>query len=56
MRALGMVFLAGTAAVVAWRLLATVVAGLVGLLFKVALVLLLLYVLLQVLNGRKDGD
>ena len=56
MRALGMAFLAGTAAVVAWKLLATVVAGLLGLVVKVALVLLILFVLLQVLNGKRHED
>jgi hypothetical protein len=56
MRGLGMVFLAGAAAVVVWKVLAALVAGLLGLAFKVAIVLLLLWVVLQVVNGKKDRD
>jgi hypothetical protein len=56
MRGLGMVLLTGAAAVVVWKILAALVTGLLGLLFKVALVLLLLYVLLQIVNGHKNRE
>jgi hypothetical protein len=56
MRGLGMVFLAGAAAVVVWKVLAALVAGFLGLAFKVAIVLLLLWVVLRVVNGKKDRD
>lgn len=56
MRTLGMVFLAGTAAVVGWKLLAALLAGLMGMVLKVALALLILYVFLQVVNGKRETD
>jgi len=53
MRAMGTVLLTGAAAVVAWKVMAGLLVGLLGLAFKVGLVLLVVYVLLSLFNGKK---
>lgn len=53
MRAAGTVLLTGAAAVVAWKIFAGVLVGLLGLAFKVGLVVLVVYLLLNLFNGKK---
>ena len=55
MRAVGTVLLTGAAAVVAWKIMAGLLFGLLGIAFKVGLVLLVVYVLLNLFNGKKNG-
>jgi predicted membrane protein len=54
MRSLGMVLLTGAAAVIVWKILTALLFGVIGMALKVALVILLVYVLLRILNGNKD--
>ncbi len=56
MRGLGMVLLTGAAAVVVWKILAAIFVGLIGMALKVGLVLLALYLVMKVLNGRKKTE
>jgi len=56
MRLVGKVLLTGAAAVVAWKLMAGLLVGLLGLAFKVGLVILVVYFLLNLFNGRKDKE
>ena len=56
MRAMGTVLLTGAAAIVAWKIMAGVVVGLLGLALKVGLVVLVVYSLLKLFdkNGKKE--
>lgn len=56
MRAMGTVLLTGAAAIVVWKVLAVMVAGLLGLVLKVGLVILVVYFLLNLFNknGQKE--
>lgn len=54
MRPLGMVLLTGAAAVVAWKIVAALFFGLIGMALKVGLVILVVYFILKMLNGKKD--
>jgi hypothetical protein len=56
MRGLGMVLLTGAAAIVAWKVIAALVAGLLGMALKVGLVILVVYFLVQLFNGKKKED
>jgi hypothetical protein len=56
MRGLGMVLLTGAAAVVAWKVIAALVAGLLGMALKVGLVILVVYFLVQLFNGKKAEE
>jgi hypothetical protein len=53
MRAVGMVLLTGAAAVVAWKILAVLLFGLLEILVKVGLVILVGYLVLKIFNGGK---
>ena len=53
MRAVGTVVLTGAAAVVAWKIFAGIFVGLLGMAFKVGMVLLVVYLLLNLFNGKK---
>ena len=56
MRAMGTVLLTGAAAILAWKIMAGVVVGLLGLALKVGLVVLVVYSLLKLFNknGKKE--
>jgi hypothetical protein len=56
MRVVGKVLLTGAAAIVAWKLMAGLLFGLLGLAFKVGLVLLVVYLLLNIFNGKKKEE
>ncbi len=56
MRAMGTVLLTGVAAIVVWKILAGVVVGLLGLALKVGLVVLVVYFVLKLFNGRKKEE
>jgi hypothetical protein len=56
MRAVGTVLLTGAAAVVAWKIMAGIFVGLLGLALKVGLVLLVVYFLLYLFNGKQNGE
>ena len=56
MRGMGTVLLTGAAAIVIWKIMAGMVVGLLGLALKVAMVLLVVYFLLNVFNGRKKEE
>lgn len=56
MRGLGMVLLTGAAAVVAWKILAAIFVGLIGMALKVVLVVLAVYLVLRILNGKKKEE
>ncbi len=56
MRALGMVLLTGAAAVVIWKIFAALFIGLLGLALKVALVILVVYFLMQIFKGKKERE
>lgn len=53
MRAMGTVLLTGVAAIVAWKIMAGLFVGLLGMALKVGLVLLVGYFLLNMFNGSK---
>ena len=53
MRAAGTVLLTGAAALVAWKIFAGIFVGLLGLAFKVGLVVLVVYLVLNLFNGKK---
>ena len=56
MRAMGTVLLTGAAAIVAWKIMAGLVVGMLGLALKVGLVVLVVYSLLKLFNknGKKE--
>jgi hypothetical protein len=56
MRAAGTVLLTGAAAVVAWKIFAGIFVGLLGLAFKVGLVVLVVYLVLNLFNGKKTAS
>jgi hypothetical protein len=56
MRGLGMVLLTGAAAVIMWKILAAVFVGLLGMALKVGVVILAVYILLRILNGKKTAE
>jgi hypothetical protein len=56
MRALGMVLLTGVGAVVAWKILAALFLGLFGMLMKVGLLVLVVWIVLQMVNGKKRRE
>ena len=56
MRTLGMVFVTGAAAIVVWKILAALFMGLLGLVFKVALVILVVYLLLKIFQGNNKEE
>jgi hypothetical protein len=56
MRAMGTVLLTGAAAIVLWKILAGVFVGILGLALKVGLVLLAVFFLLKVLDGKKQKE
>ena len=56
MRAMGTVLLTGAAAIIVWKILAGVVVGLLGLALKVGLVVLVVYFILKIFNGKKKKE
>lgn len=54
MRPVGMVLLTGAAAIVAWKIVAALFFGLIGMALKVGLVILVGYFILKMINGKKD--
>ncbi len=56
MRAMGTVLLTGAAAIVAWKILAGVFVGLLGLALKIGLVFLVVHFLLKIFNGKKKKE
>ena len=56
MRIVGKVLLTGAAAIVAWKIFAAFFVGLLGMALKVAIVLLVVYFLLQMFNGNKKKE
>ncbi len=55
MRGLGMVFLTGAAAVVIWKIFAALFIGLLAMVFKVALVVGVVYLVIKIFQkGRKE--
>ena len=56
MRSLGMVLLTGAAAVVLWKVLAVLFFGLIGMALKVGLVILVVYFVLKLFQGKKEED
>jgi len=56
MSAVGKVLLTGAAVIVLWKVMAGIFAGLLGMALKVGLVLLAVYFLLQMLNGKKREE
>jgi predicted membrane protein len=53
---MGTVLLTGVAAIVVWKILAGVVVGLLGLALKVGLVVLVVYFVLKLFNGKKKEE
>jgi hypothetical protein len=53
MQAVGKVLLTGAAAIVAWKLMAGLFIGLLGLALKIGLVVGVVYLLLYLFNGNK---
>ncbi len=56
MRTMGMVFLTGAAAFIIWKIFAALFLGLLGLVLKVALVILVVYFLLRIFQGKKPEE
>ncbi|MGD2121661.1 MAG: hypothetical protein PVJ76_07945 [Gemmatimonadota bacterium] len=56
MQSLGKVLLTGAAVVVLWKVMVGLFAGLLLLAMKVGLVLLAVYFLLKIFNGKKDQE
>jgi len=56
MQAAGKVLLTGAAAIVAWKIMAGIFIGLLGLALKVGLVLLVVFFLLKIFNGKKKTE
>lgn len=56
MRGLGMALLTGAAAIILWRVFAAMFIGLLGLVFKVAIVVAVVYVLIKLFEGKKKED
>ncbi len=56
MRGLGMVLLTGAAAVIIWKIFAAMLVGLLGLVFKVALVFVVVLVLMKIFQGKKKDE
>jgi hypothetical protein len=56
MRAMGTVLLTGAAAVVLWKVFAGIFVGILGLAFKVGLVILAVYFVLKLFNGNKKKE
>ncbi len=53
MRGLGIVLLTGAGTIIVWKILAAFLVGLMGWALKVGFVILLVYVLMRMFNGRK---
>jgi hypothetical protein len=56
MRGVGRVLLTGAAAVVLWKVFAALFIGLLGMAFKVALVVGVVYFLLQIFQNNKKEE
>jgi predicted membrane protein len=56
MRGLGMVLLTGAAAIIMWKVFAAMLVGLLGLLFKVALVFAVVLLLMKIFRGGKKEE
>lgn len=56
MRGLGWVLLSGAAAIVLWKIFAAMFIGLLGLVFKVALVFAVVYFLMQVFRKEEKEE
>ena len=56
MQSLGKVLLTGAAVVVLWKVMVGLFAGLLLMAMKVGLVLLAVYFLLKIFNGKKDQE
>lgn len=56
MRGLGMALLTGAAAIILWRVFAAMFIGILGLVFKVAIVVAVVYVLMKVFQEKKKED
>ncbi len=54
MRGLGMVLLTGTAAVVLWKILAAFLVGILGVAFKVALIVGVVYLVMKFFQNKKE--
>ena len=53
---MGKVFLTGAAAIVLWKVFAGIFVGMLALAVKVGLVLLVVYFLLRIFNGKKKKE
>ena len=56
MKAVGKVLLTGAAVIVLWKVIAGIFVGLLAMALKVALVILGVYLLLQLFNGRRRQE
>jgi len=56
MRSFGMVLLTGAAAIIIWKIFAAMLVGLLGLVFKVALVFAVVYFLMKIFQGREKDE
>ncbi len=56
MQTLGKVLLTGAAVVVLWKVMVGLFAGLLLMAMKVGLVLLAVYFILKIFNGKKDEE
>lgn len=56
MRSMGMVLLTGTAAVVVWKIFAGLFIGLLAMAFKVALVVGVVYLVIQFFQKKKEEE
>ena len=56
MRFVGTVLLTGAAAIVLWKVLAALFIGILGLAFKVGLVVAVVYFLMKIFNGNRKKE
>ncbi len=56
MRGLGMVLLSGAAAVVLWKVFAAMFIGILGMVFKAALIFAVVYFVIQFFQKNKKDD
>jgi len=56
MRGLGMALLTGAAAVVVWKIFAALFVGLLAMALKVALVFGVVYLVMKILQKKKDEE
>jgi hypothetical protein len=51
-----MVLLTGAAAIVAWKIIAGLFIGLIGMVLKIAVVFLVIYFVMKMFNGKKGKE